>query len=72
MRCEYNLSSKEDHYPRVTYDCECGFEYVKMEGYQFDIDGGRTNNLCPPTGKCMKCNGDIVFNPPSEEKEGSQ
>lgn len=53
--CTYILDKKEAPYPRVAYKGTCGFQYVKMEGYKFDVDNGRTNELWLPDGNCMKC-----------------
>ena len=63
--CNYKLSDKKAPYPRVAYDCSCGFYYVQMEGYKFGLDNERTSDLISPNGKCMKCKKEITVNNPS-------
>lgn len=58
-KCLYTISKKKAPYPRVSYDCECGFFYVQCEGYLYDVDGGRTNRLNLPSGNCMCCKKEI-------------
>jgi hypothetical protein len=61
--CEYKLSEKEAPYPRVAWVCLCGFYLVLMEGYKFDVDGGRTDVFIDPSGKCMKCGKELERKP---------
>jgi len=67
--CKYKISKEKLPYPRVMYDCECGFKYVMLEGYEqknySDSGGGkfagRTKNLLKPQGICSKCKKKIII-----------
>jgi hypothetical protein len=70
-KCVYTLSENKAPFPRVAYNCECGFESVEMNGYIEDKHGNPSDIKRWPSGKCMKCQREIQFNPPSEEKKES-
>jgi hypothetical protein len=59
--CKYKLIGDYGCYPRVAYKSECNYSLVVLEGYKIDLDGARSNELRPLSGKCHKCGRDIVF-----------
>jgi len=56
---KYKQTGSTIPYPRVEWKCECGFRLCINEGYNIDWRSDDYGKLKPPTGKCMKCKGEI-------------
>jgi len=55
----YKQTENKLPYPRVEWKCECGFRLALMQGYNPDWNSDDYGKLVHPSGKCMKCNGEI-------------
>jgi len=40
---------------RVEYISECGFQYIKVDGYEIGDSGETLNETIFPSGMCLKC-----------------
>lgn len=69
--CRYTLSANKAPYPRVVWDCECGLQYAKMDGYETDEFGNPGEKISIPSGHCMKCHREIVATEPNPSKEST-
>ena len=58
-KVKYTQTNDEIPYPRVKWECECGFILALMQGYNPDYKSDDYGKLVHPSGKCMKCKGEI-------------
>ena len=67
----YKQTGRKLPYPRVEWKCqECGFLLCICEGYNMDYRSNDYGKLVYPTGKCLKCKGEIAVGKSSDESSG--
>ena len=55
-------------YPRVEWECNCGFKHCINEGFEQDYRKDNFKEIRLPTGRCLKCKKEIKTHP-LESKE---
>ena len=55
----YKRTFNKIPYPRVEWECNCGFKYCLNEGFEQDYRKDNFKEIRFPTGKCLKCKKEI-------------
>ena len=55
----YKRTFNEIPYPRVEWECNCGFKHCLNEGFERDYRKDNFKEIRLPTGRCLKCKKEI-------------
>ena len=55
----YKRTFNKIPYPRVEWECNCGFKHCLNEGFEQDYRKDNFKEIRLPTGKCLKCKKEI-------------
>ena len=55
----YKRTFNKIPYPRVEWECNCGFKHCINEGFEQDYRKDNFKEIRLPTGKCLKCKKEI-------------